>query len=80
MNQNFKDWTFKKNAGYLQFTEEQMDWLRLIKEHIISSLSILEEDFDRTPFDQKGGFIGFYNVFGESYKDIMEELNMELVA
>ena len=80
VNQNFKDWTFKKNAGYLQFTEEQMDWLRLIKEHIISSLSILEEDFDRTPFDQKGGFIGFYNVFGESYKDIMEELNMELVA
>lgn len=80
VNQNFKDWTFKKNAGYLQFTEEQMDWLRLIKEHIISSLSILEEDFDRIPFDQKGGLIGFYNVFGESYKDIMEELNMELVA
>ena len=80
VNQNFKDWTFKKNAGYLQFTEEQMEWLRLIKEHIISSLSILEEDFDYTPFDRKGGLIGFYEAFGDNYKNILYEMNVELVA
>lgn len=44
VNANFKEWTFRKNAGYSQFTEEQMEWLRLIKDHIISSLSILDED------------------------------------
>ena len=80
VNQNFKDWTFKKNAGYLQFTEDQMEWLRLIKEHIISSLSILEEDFDYTPFDRKGGLIGFYEAFGDNYKNILYEMNVELVA
>ena len=80
VNQNFKDWTFKKNAGYLQFTEDQMEWLRLIKEHIISSLSILEEDFDYTPFDRKGGLICFYEAFGDNYKNILYEMNVELVA
>lgn len=60
VNANFKEWTFRKNAGYSQFTEEQMEWLRLIKDHIISSLSILDEDLDYTPFDHKGGLLGFY--------------------
>lgn len=38
VNYNFMQWTFKKNAGHIQFTEEQMDWLRLIKDHIVASL------------------------------------------
>lgn len=62
VNANFKEWTFRKNAGYSQFTEEQMEWLRLIKDHIISSLSILDEDLDYTPFDHKGGLLGFYEA------------------
>lgn len=46
VNYNFMQWTFKKNAGHIQFTEEQMDWLRLIKDHIVASLSILPEDLE----------------------------------
>lgn len=80
VNANFKEWTFRKNAGYSQFTEEQMEWLRLIKDHIISSLSILGEDLDYTPFDHKGGLLGFYEVFGDNYKNILNEMNVELVA
>lgn len=80
INQNFKDWTFKKNAGHNQFTEEQMEWLRLIKDHIISSLSILEEDLEYTPFDHKGGLLGFYEMFGSEYKNIINEMNIALVA
>ena len=80
VNANFKEWTFRKNAGYSQFTEEQMEWLRLIKEHIISSLSILDEDLDYTPFDHKGGLLGFYEAFGNNYKNILNEMNVELVA
>lgn len=70
VNANFKEWTFRKNAGYSQFTEEQMEWLRLIKDHIISSLSILDEDLDYTPFDHKGGLLGFYEAFGDNYKNM----------
>lgn len=80
VNANFKEWTFEKNAGYSQFTEEQMEWLRLIKDHIISSLSILDEDLDYTPFDHKGGLLGFYEAFGDNYKNILNEMNIELVA
>ena len=80
VNANFKEWTFRKNAGYSQFTEEQMEWLRLIKDHIISSLSILDEDLDYTPFDHKGGLLGFYEAFGGNYKNILNEMNVALVA
>lgn len=80
VNANFKEWTFRKNAGYSQFTEEQMEWLRLIKDHIISSLSILDEDLDYTPFDHKGGLLSFNEAFGDNYKNILNEMNVELVV
>ena len=80
VNYNFKQWTFRKNAGHIQFTEEQMEWLRLIKDHIAASLSILPEDLDLTPFDRKGGLLGFYNAFGDDYEKILKEMNAELVA
>lgn len=80
VNYNFMQWTFKKNAGHIQFTEEQMDWLRLIKAHIVASLSILPEDLELTPFDRKGGLLGFYDAFGDEYEKILQEMNEELVA
>lgn len=80
VNYNFMQWTFRKNTGAVHFTEEQMEWLRLIKEHIITSLSILPEDLDLTPFDRKGGLLGFYETFGDTYEEILKEMNIELVA
>ena len=80
VNYNFKQWTFRRNTGAVHFTAEQMEWLRLIKEHIITSLSILPEDLEYTPFDSKGGLGGFYRVFGEKYQEILDEMNEELVA
>ncbi len=80
VNYNFQQWTLRRNAGAVHFTEEQMEWLRLIKEHIIASLSILPEDLDYTPFDGKGGLGGFYRVFGDEYEEILKEMNVELVA
>lgn len=80
VNYNFMQWTLRKNAGAVHFTEEQMEWLRLIKDHIASSLSILPEDLDLTPFDRKGGLLAFYDAFGEQYEEILQEMNIELVA
>ena len=80
VNYNFKQWTFRRNTGAVHFTAEQMEWLRLIKEHIITSLSILPEDLEYTPFDSKGGLGGFYQVFGEKYQEILDEMNEEVVA
>lgn len=80
VNYNFKQWIFRRNAGAVHFTEEQMEWLRLVKDHIAVSLSIELEDLELSPFDHKGGLGRFYEVFGEEYQKILDEMNIELVA
>ena len=80
VNYNFMQWTLRRNAGAVHFTEEQMEWLRLIKDHIIASLSIEPDDLDLNPFDHKGGLGRFYEVFGDSYEAILIEMNEVLVA
>lgn len=57
-----------------------MEWLRLIKDHIAASLSVEAKDLDLSPFDSKGGLGRFYEVFGDSYKEVLREMNAELVA
>ena len=80
VNYNFMQWTLRRNAGAVHFTDEQMEWLRLIKDHIATSLSIEPEDLDLSPFDRKGGLGRFYDVFGSQYEAILQEMNVELVA
>lgn len=59
VNRNFKKWVFARQAGSAQkFTEEQMDWLRMIRDHIISSVHIEKDDLDYAPFDGKGRLPG----------------------
>ncbi len=80
VNQNFQQWTLKRNAGAVHFTAEQMEWLRLIRDHISSSLSVEPEDLELSPFDRMGGLGRFYEVFGDEYEMILMEMNIELVA
>ena len=80
VNYNFMQWTLRRNAGPVHFTDEQMEWLRLIKDHIAASLSIEPNDLDLSPFDHKGGLGRFYEVFGERYEELLREMNIVLVA
>jgi len=80
VNARFKQWTFEKNAGNLHFTEEQMGWLRMVKDHIATSINIEKEDLELSPFDNQGGLGRFYQIFGNSYLDLLQEMNEALVA
>ena len=80
VNYNFMQWTLRCNAGAVHFTDEQMEWLRLIKDHIASSLSVQPSDLELNPFDRKGGLGKFYEVFGDRYEAVLMEMNVELVA
>jgi type I restriction enzyme R subunit len=81
IDENFKNWIFKQNAGqHNRFTTEQMDWLRMIKDHVVSSYHIELDDLDYTPFDSQGGKGKMYQLFGESMTDIINELNEVLAA
>jgi len=80
VNSKFKDWVFKRNAGPVQFTEEQMEWLRMIKDHITSSVRIEKGDFELFPFVDVGGLGKFYQLFGGETEKLIEEINKELFA
>ena len=80
VNYNFMQWTLRQNAGAVHFTEEQMKWLRLIKDHIVNSLSVVPDDLDLSPFDREGGLGRFYQVFGDKYEAILGEMNQVLVS
>jgi type I restriction enzyme R subunit len=76
----FQLWTFEKQRGALKFTEEQMDWLRMIRDHITASMYVSPEHLELSPFDSKGGLGKFYEVFGSEYENILQEMNYALVA
>jgi len=80
VDRNFQAWVFKKQAGPLKFTEEQMAWLRMMKEHIAASIHIGKEDLDFAPFDASGGLGKMWQLFGDKTDEIIDEINQALVA
>ncbi|WP_418222938.1 type I restriction-modification enzyme R subunit C-terminal domain-containing protein [Clostridium isatidis] len=80
VNRNFQEWVFRKQAGALKFNEEQMEWLRMIKDHISTSFHMDIEDFNYEPFDGKGGLGKMWQLFGDKTNEIVEELNEGLVS
>lgn len=81
VNKNFQEWIFKKHSGSRnEFTTEQMEWLRMVKEHIASSFHMDIDDFDYSPFDSKGGLAKMYQLFGDKINSVIEELNEVLAA
>lgn len=77
VNKKFQDWVFKKQAGTLKFNEEQMSFLRMIKEHIASSFHFEPDDFELI---EQGALGKAYKVFGKELYKIIDELNDVLAA
>ncbi len=81
VDKNFQTWVFKKQAGTtIKFTEEQMQWLRMIKDYVASSFHVAKEDFELDPFNKNGGLGKMWQLFGEKTDEIIEELNEALAA
>jgi len=80
VDKNFQDWVFKKQAGVTKFNEEQMQWLRMIKDYVINSFHIDKDDFDLNPFNAQGGLGKMWQLFGEQTEEIINELNEALAA
>jgi type I restriction enzyme, R subunit len=80
VDKNFADWVFKKQSGAIKFNEEQMQWLRMIKDYVINSFHIEKEDFDLNPFNAQGGLGKMWQLFGDTTENIISELNEALAA
>jgi type I restriction enzyme R subunit len=76
----FEGWLAQQEVLGRRFTTEQRGWLELIRDHIAASLWIEPDDFEYTPFTQKGGMGKAYQVFGEGLYQLMDEMNEVLVA
>jgi type I restriction enzyme, R subunit len=80
VKQRFDNWLAQQSALGRQYKPEQIQWLELIRDHIATSLSIEVEDFEFSPFNQKGGLRKVHQVFGTELPRILEELNEVLAA
>ncbi len=81
VDKRFADWVWRHNSRRASaFTPEQMDWLRLMKEHIASSCSIQRDDFDYAALAARGGLQKAWSLFGKELDALMEGMNQELVA
>jgi type I restriction enzyme R subunit len=74
----FQHWTFEKQKGTLKFTEEQTEWLRMVRDQIATSMQMTVDDLDLSPFDSRGGRGKFYQLFGSEYETVILEMNYEL--
>jgi len=81
VRRNFQNWILKRHSGAGEkFTEEQMDWLRMIRDHITMSIHIERGDLDMAPFNARGGLGKMHQLFGERMDDVITELNEALAA
>ena len=67
-------------------TKEQIRWLTMIRDHIITSFVIEENDFELTPFNQHGGLGQAYDVLSEiaandqDFNTLLDEINRQWTA
>lgn len=80
VDRNFQKWVFEKQAGALKFNEEQMNWLRMMKEHIATSFHSEVENLDYTPFDAHGGRGMMFQLFGNGMNVVISEMNEALAV
>ena len=77
VDQQFQEWLTNQEK---EFSQEQIAWLEMIKDHIATSLRIEMDDFENIPFQAKGGAIKVYQLFGDALNTILEALNEQLAA
>jgi type I restriction enzyme R subunit len=76
VRRNFQNWIMRRHSGAGQkFTEEQMQWLRMIRDHIASSFHLDRDDLDLAPFNARGGMGQMYRLFGDQMGAVIDEMN-----
>ena len=80
VSERFNEWLIDKAKAGAAFTPEQLTWLKLIRDHIATAISIEPEDLELSPFNQRGGLGKAHQLFGGQLPSLLDELNEALAA
>ncbi len=81
VEQRFNLWIGRQKKAGKEFTEEQIDWLRLIRDHIAANAEVDAQDFSEiSAFNERGGLVEARRLFGHDLNPILDELAEALVA
>jgi type I restriction enzyme R subunit len=79
VEERFEGWLLRQQQAGAQFTDEQLWWLRSIRDVVASDVGISSAEFNAEPFKGRGGGRGFAHAFaGRDYRSLLNELNREL--
>ncbi|MFE2429390.1 DEAD/DEAH box helicase family protein [Streptomyces sp. NPDC059373] len=75
----FESWLLKQQQAGADFSDEQLWWLRSIRNVVASDVGISPAEFNAEPFKGKGGGRGFAHAFPDrDVRSLLSELNREL--
>jgi len=70
----------EQRAAGANFSEEQVAWLEMLRDHIAASLTVEKDDLDNVPFNQRGGLGKAFQLFGSRLETLLKELSEALAA
>ncbi|OGK75417.1 MAG: restriction endonuclease subunit R [Candidatus Rokubacteria bacterium GWA2_70_23] len=80
VRERFGQWLGQQAGQGRHFTAEQARWLDMIRDHLATSVEIDTDDFSYTPFAEAGGLGRARDVFGDTLRPLLNELNEVLAA
>ncbi|MDE0448111.1 MAG: hypothetical protein OXH96_15715 [Spirochaetaceae bacterium] len=81
VRRNFQTWIMARHSGSGEkFNDQQMAWLRMIRDHVATSFHLDRDDLEMAPFDSQGGLGRMYQLFGNHMDEVIEELNRALAV
>ena len=81
MEQRFNLWIGRQKKAGRDFNEEQMNWLKAIKDYLAANVEIAPADLMKDqPFTAWGGVIAARKLFGAELNGLLDDLSEVLAA
>ena len=81
VRRNFQTWIMTRHSGGGdKFNDQQMAWLRMIRDHVATSFHLDRDDLEMAPFDSRGGLGRMHQLFGTQMDTVIDELNQALAG
>ena len=81
VRRNFQTWIMTHHSGSGEkFNNQQMEWLRMIRDHFATSFHLDRDDLEMAPFDAQGGMGRMYQLFGNQMDSVIDVMNDALAG